>query len=404
MVTPERRSRSDIAAAVVIAVVVATVGALIWWTSDARATTSRPAAAPAPDRAPARAVPMTLTQRWSAASPVTSGPLVLADTVITGAGKRVDGRDPATGESRWSYARDRDLCAVSFVYRYALAVYPDSRGCGQVSGLDAATGHRGPARSSYADNRVTVTSNGTTALSAGRTRLELWRSDLVRVLSYGEIDAPTKPSVQTPGTGCALLSATVGTSAVSVLESCPGQADVRLAMLRPGDEDDEPKVRYLPEPGIAADSGARVLAASDTHTAVYLPSPQPRVEVVDDAGVTVAKTVLNAPPAHSATVSTPGGLVTWWTGTEVLVFDAADLSYRYTIAATGPAVPRGPATIMAGRLLVPVTDGVGVYDQSTGDFQRSIPVDRPREGSVIVPAISGDAVIEQRGETVVALS
>lgn len=42
MVKPERRTKTDIAAAATIAVVVAVAASLIWWTSDARATISRP--------------------------------------------------------------------------------------------------------------------------------------------------------------------------------------------------------------------------------------------------------------------------------------------------------------------------------------------------------------------------
>ncbi len=404
MVPPERRTTTDIAAAAAIGVVVAVTAALIWWTSDARATLSRPATVPAPEPTAAQAVPPALTQRWTAASPATDGPLVMDGNLITGSGHRVDGRDPATGEARWSYARYRDLCAVSLVYRYVVAVYPDRRGCGQVSGIDAATGDRGPARSSYADKHVTLSSSGTTVLSYGRTRLELWRSDLVRVMSYGEIDAPVKPSAHPVGTGCELLSAAAGSSAVSVLEACPDQADVRLTLLRPGDEDDEPKLRYVPETGITPDSGARVIAASDTHTAVYLPSPKPRVEVVDGSGATVGTTPLAKPPAPSATVSKPGGLITWWTGEEVLVFDGADLGYRYTIGAAGRAVPQGPAALMAGRMLVPVIDGLGVYHPDTGDLERTIALSRPSGSSAVVPAVSGTTVFEQRGETVAALS
>ncbi|EUA06988.1 conserved alanine and valine rich domain protein [Mycobacterium xenopi 4042] len=79
---------------------------------------------------------------------------------------------------------------------------------------------------------------------------------------------------------------------MSVLEACPKTADLRLTLLRPAKEEDEPEQRYVPEPGIGPDSGARVLTLSDTSTAVYLPSPQPRVEVVDETGVTVASTLL----------------------------------------------------------------------------------------------------------------
>ena len=109
MVRPERRTKGDIAAAVTIGVVVAAVAALIWWTSDARATISRPAAVPAPSPTPTREVPASLKELWRAASPATTTPVLVGGTVATGDGRRVDGRDPATGESRWSYARDTEL-------------------------------------------------------------------------------------------------------------------------------------------------------------------------------------------------------------------------------------------------------------------------------------------------------
>lgn len=154
MVKPERCTKTDIAAAATIAVVVAVAASLIWWTSDARATISRPAAVAVPTPAPAREVPTSLKQLWTAASPATRVPVVVGGTVATGDGRQVDGRDPATGESLWSYARDTDLCGVTWVYHYAVAVYRYDRGCGQVSTIDGSTGRRGAARSGYADPRV----------------------------------------------------------------------------------------------------------------------------------------------------------------------------------------------------------------------------------------------------------
>ncbi len=97
------------------------------------------------------------------------------------------------GQIRWTFARDTNLCGVSYVYDLAVAVYPDVRGCGQVSSINGGTGRRGPTRTAYADKQVVLSSNGSAVLSAGPTRLELWRSDLVRMLSYGEIDARVKP-------------------------------------------------------------------------------------------------------------------------------------------------------------------------------------------------------------------
>jgi hypothetical protein len=403
MVRPERRTKGDIAAAVTIGVVVAAVAAVIWWTSDARATISRPAAVPAPNPAPAREVPASLKELWRAASPATTAPVVVGGTVATGDGRRVDGRDPATGDSRWSYARDADLCGISWVYHYAVAVYRDDRGCGQVSTVDGSTGSRGPARSGYADRQVRLSSDGTTVLSAGSTRLELWRSDMVRMLAYGETDARVKPSNRGLHSGCTLESAAASSSAVSVLEACANQADLRLVLLRAGKDDDEPQQHLVPEPGIRRGSGARVLTVSATNTAVYLPSPQPRVDVIDETGTTVASTLLPKPPSGSAVATQTGTLVTWWTGDALIVFDSTNLTQRYTIAAGERAAPVGPGVMMAGQLLVPVTDGIGVYDPLSGANNRYIPVSRPPGNSAVIPAVSGSRVFEQRGDTVVAL-
>ena len=403
MVRPERRTKGDIAAAVTIGVVAAAVAALIWWTSDARATISRPAAVPAPNPTPAREVPASLKELWTAASPATTAPVLVGGTVATGDGRRVDGRDPATGESRWSYARDTDLCGVSWVYHYAVAVYRDDRGCGQVSTVDGSTGTRGPARSGYADQHVRLSSDGTTVLSVGSTRLELWRSDMVRMLLYGETDSRVKPSNRGLHSGCTLESAAASSSAVSVLEACANQADLRLVLLRPGKDDDEPQQHLVAEPGIRAGSGARVLAVSATNTAVYLPSPQPRVEVVDETGTTVASTLLPKPPSGSAVATQTGSVVTWWTGDALVVFDSTSLTQRYTIARGETTAPLGPGVMMAGQLLVPVTDGIGVYDPLSGANNRYIPVRRPPANSAVIPTVSGSRVFEQRGDTVVAL-
>ncbi|MGH3555817.1 MAG: Rv3212 family protein, partial [Mycobacterium sp.] len=159
----------------------------------------------------------------------------------------------------------------------------------------------------------------------------------------------------------------------------------------------------VPEPGIGVDSGARVLAVAQTNTAVYLPVPQPRVDVLDETGGTVASMLLPKPPSPSGAVLRSGNLITWWTGDAVMVFDAANLTYRYTIAAGGSSVPLGPATMMAGKLLVPVTGGIAVCDPATGASERYLPVSRPTGNSAVVPAVSGSQILEQRGDTVVAL-
>lgn len=403
MVRPERRTTGDLVAAATIAIVVAVVMSVIWWTSDARTTISRPAAVPALNPTQAREVPTSLKQLWAAASPATRAPVVVGGTVTTGDGRHVDGRDVVTGESRWSYTRDTDLCGVTWIYHYAVAVYRDDRGCGQISTIDGSTGRRGPARSSYADSRVHLSSDGTTVLSAGDTRLELWRSDMVRMLSYGEIDARIKPSSRGLHSGCTLESAAASPSTVSVLESCQNQPDLRVVLLRPGKEEDEPEQRVVPEPGVRPGSGARVLIVSQDNTAVYLPSPQPRIDVIDATGTTVSSTLLARPPSTSAVVSQTGNLMTWWTGDALLVFELNNLTQRYTITAGETTAPLGPGVMMASHLLVPVTGGIGVYDPVSGANNRYIPVNRPSSTATVIPAVLGSRIFEQRGDTLAAL-
>ncbi len=295
MVKPERRTRADVVAAIAIAAAIAVTAGLVWWTSDARATISRPAPNPIPPLATATAVPSSLRQLWTAPSPKTTAPLVVAASVVTGDGHTIEGRDPVSGSPVWSYARtDLDLCGVSWVYQYAVAVYPDTRGCGQVSTIDAKTGLRGPTRTGYADPEVKLSSDGTAVLSAGDSRLELWRSDMVRMLSYGSLDARIKPGTPVLPI-CRLVSAAASSSAVSVLEACPNQADLRLTLLRPADEEDTPELKYVPQSDVSVDSGARVVAVSDTTTAVYVPTPEPVVNIVDETGETIASTPLAKP-------------------------------------------------------------------------------------------------------------
>ena len=84
-----------------------------------------------------------------------------------------------------------------------------------------------------------------------------------------------------------------------------------------------------------------------------------------------------------------------------MVFDST-LDYRYTLDATGPLAPLGPATMMAGRLLVPVAEGLAVYDPTDGTQERVIPLTHPDDDGAILPAVSGTTVIEQRGSALAA--
>jgi hypothetical protein len=402
MIRPERRTRADIVAAVAIAVVVAVAGVAIWWTSDARATISRPAATAAPSPTPARAVPAALAQLWTAASSKTDTPVIVGGTVVTGDGHNLVGHDPKTGAQRWLFVRDRDLCGVTWIYNLAVAVYPDGRGCGQVSTVEGSIGRRGPTRTGYEDKHITLSSDGTTVLAAGSTRIEMWRSDMVRTLAWGRLDAPVNPPVE-PQPPCTFVSSAASSEAAAILEICPNSPQLKLTMLKVAKEDVAPEQRYAQLLGVDANSGAKVLVVSGQRTAVYLPAPQPQVAVYDETGQQISSTLLTKPPSPRATTSHAGGLITYWTGDSVIALDANTLAYRYTVGASNGVAPIGPGEMMAGRLLIPVGTGIGVYDPATGTPERVIAVDRPGVDGPVLLGVTGMTVVEQRAAQIVGL-
>jgi hypothetical protein len=232
---------------------------------------------------------------------------------------------------------------------------------------------------------------------------------MVRVIGFGEVDARVKPSHVGIGDGCTLTSSAASGDSVSVLQACPDAKELRLTLVRASDQDDEPELRDVALPGIAPASGARILFVAGSATAVYLPTPKPRIAVYDDTGTETANYPLRqAPtiPPHPGDVSSSGDVLTWWTGRGVVVFSVNGLTLRYILDSVPGAVPLGPGTLMAGKLLVPVTGGIGVFDRSTGAPQRVITVYRTATDTGVTPVVLtavGNTLVEQRGDNLVAM-
>ena len=196
---------------------------------------------------PAQAVPDTLRQLWTAASPRPRSRWWSRPpwSPVTATPSRAATRRP--GRAQWTFARHRPVRGV-------LRLRPRRRGLPRRPRLRAGQQHQRRHRPARPDpHRVRrhaggLSSNGSTVLSAGPTRLELWRSDMVRMLSYGEIDARVKP-VNRGIAACTLMSAAASDEAVSVLEACRDQKDLRLTLLKPAKEEDEPDTKNVPLPG-----------------------------------------------------------------------------------------------------------------------------------------------------------
>jgi len=402
VLAPERRTRTDLLVAATLVVTVLVAASVVWLRSDARGTTSITWDEPVSAPPHAGTLPDTLTEVWQAPSGATSAPVALGGTVATADANTVVGRDPVTGDERWRYERNRPLCAATGAWGSVISVYRDARGCGQVTALDSDSGARGAQRTGDADEEIRLIDAGSHVIALGDTRLEMWRSDLVRTVEYGYVDAPVNPRAQ-PRSGCELLSADAGTSRLAVLEQCPNEPANRLTLLDPTPDDSQKPEQYassvLPEAQTGA--GARIVAVLGERTAVYMPPGPgggPRIAVYDGSGALVDTHDLGRVAGNGTAPATEQeGVLVWWTGLDTVALSPEDFAPAWTVEDT-----LGTGAAMAGSLLLPVDDAVAAVDPASGNVRRRIPVERGDAPDVDV-AVTGELVLEQRGDRVVAL-
>jgi hypothetical protein len=437
------RRKRDVVAAVLITAAAVVAGLLVWQDSDLRATTSETYSGPATSPPPPTTFPPSLGESWRAPSPATPEPVAVGPAVITGQGGTVVGRDPVTGEERWRYSRDLRLCTLSSGWSMAVAVYartsnllPDgdsrrSGGCSEVTALDPGTGQRGrPSRpdeertkpdlgqrNTDAELGTRLLFDGSYLTATGGRLLNTWRSDLVQTMEYGRVPALVNPEKQ-PRTGCEYGSVAVEEGKIAVVERCPEDTSDRLTVYRATGDDnsDKPEVSASEPTGAR---GARVVAMSnecrinaenenDTQLCTVVVVPRPaRLLVFDEQGEEVAQHPLSLAPGDLSDEDPPGrvvpiyeapGAVYWFTGSRTIALGKADLRPLWTVENT-----LGPGTLFAGRILVPVVDGIVVLNPVNGAVRGRIPVDRDGYRGVVTMSSSGPMVFEQRGDMLVAL-
>lgn len=410
MLAPERRTRADIIIAVAIVVLVAAATAVIWGRADANGAESVTASRPAEPPPTSDRLPTRLQELWHTQDTATDRALTAAGAVVSTEDDAVIGHDPQTGEQLWRYQRDLPLCGVEAQFGMVIAVYRDERGCSQTTMLSGADGKRRNARSTYMDSSVELSTDGTYLLAHGPNRLEMWRSDLVRTIEYGYVDA--KVNVQTqPRQGCSLLSAGSSSARLAVVERCPDDPANRLTMLDPAPDEDTVPEEYGSHvlTGPAADApGSRVLAVNDNRIVLYQPGRDgpdpraPRLTVFDSSGNPLVVHELSAPMAETddfLETRKIGSAFLVFTGNSVIALNASTLDPMWT----APKALGTPA-LLAGRLLLPVADAIAVLDPATGTEMARIPVQRPGyDQSPISLEVIGDTVLEKRGGELFAL-
>ncbi|MEB3365978.1 Rv3212 family protein [Saccharopolyspora mangrovi] len=399
MVRPERRTRGDIAAVVVI-VVAALIGAgVLWLNSDARATVSETAAEPLPKPPVPTAVPATLHEAWRAPSTATPVPVIAPPAVVTGTGNEVLGHDPLTGRVAWRYARDIPLCTIGTEWDRAVAVFRKSQNCSEVTSLRGPTGERGPQRNTDAEFGTRLLGDGTYLTATGTRSFESWRSDLVRTQQFGIPPQLKNPKNNLERPDCTYSSIAVGHDRAGVVENCPGETG-RITAIKTHPEDDE-----KPEEIFSVSLGSRdasVVAVTEERVAVVMRDSSQLLLFDNGGGVVATYPVRVGPLAGDDNVRVEataiGRRVYWHTGTDTVALDPKNLTPLWISPDT-----LGAGTSLANRLVLPVQGGMAVLDPMTGVRERIIPVDRGGYTGPVRLNSVGPVVLEQRGDTLVAL-
>jgi hypothetical protein len=410
-VRPERRRRGDLVAAAVLVVLVVVAVTVLWSTSEVAGTTSTPAAVAAAEPPPATGVPAGFVEAWRAASAATPLPVVSVHAVVTADGSTVTGRDPATGATSWTYARDVPLCTASAGFAGAddgvgrvLALYGDGPDwCSELTALRPDTGARTAAAAPDTRPGARLLAAGTSVVGTSSDYLEVLRSDLVKTLEYGLVSAPAQPDRQ-PRPGCRHGSTALVSGRLGVIERCQGEVGDRLTVVSPDGPDgaDKPAVEFsVALPG----TSATLVALTSELAAVALPDPA-RLLVFGHDGAQIDVVALDVPDSELRT-DPPGGVAAvqvsgqrdyWWTGSRTIALDGTTLRPLWTVAgALGPALPYG------GGLLLPVPDGLAETDPVTGAALRTLPVPRADPLAPVRLDSVGEVLVEQRGTELVAL-
>lgn len=352
------------------------------------------------------AIPSALTKSFSLPNALVPGQARAVSSkglVVTHKGDTLTATN-AAGDAVWTYQRrDADLCSLSTAWNKVVASYRTGVGCGDVVAVDAATGEYSDTRSARSSDEVVPISSNDRVGTVSTERIELWRSDLVRTVEYGDVDAKQEPNMQ-PHEDCAISSALTRTESLAVTESCPDSPNSTWLRIQKATPEDSRKPEITKDIEIN-DPGARLVAFGQEAAAVYLPGGSPRIVSYNFNGEQLSTTDVersqaitdSASPFAPAVADLPHHM-TWFDGERLYLFTPTKLKVNHVLDNA-----LGTGIALDERLLVPTEEGIDVVNWSSGQTERTIPVDRDGYTGPVSLTLAGTVIIEQRGDTAVAL-
>lgn len=455
------------------------VAAVVYLNSDARHVQQHPGSELAV--VPMTSAPESLHELWRTTTSGDVAPVVSPyGVVVTGDGHTATALDVTSGDVRWSYGRTNlPMCALvsgdttparitdgSGVHGVLVGYAKDDH-CSEITLLDPRTGEIAR-HGDVPRQRTTITALGAVivfggpyAASVAPDLIEVWNSELIRSIQFGDQPTPVKPG--TRHLGCEFTDVALTVIQFATLEHC-GQtsSDSRLVInyadpgrMPIGKKKEwnsfkfEPRAEFdLGEPdarivGITTDSVTVLVggdapalvvygvarAAAPTGTARTTGST-PASTTTTSTGTTAAsadddkepvfteisRTEIDVPAASiaAADTGTGGGSVPGVRITPTTI-DGED---RYSVigdtlvAVLGSGSDThwtmrgviGRATKVGSQLLVPTVDGIEIVNARTGTPVRTLPIDRAGYTGPVDLGTAGNVVIEVRRSQIVAFS
>lgn len=402
---PLRRTRADLIVAGLLTILAALALGGAFFSAPIRGVAHSPAAAPPPVAEPPTEVPGSLTPVFDLFDTPVPGrhtPLVTDGVLIVADGHSLSGRAP-TGEELWSYSRPEEICSLGAAWKKVVVAYRTGVGCGDVVALHAATGEYAGTRSAPASAAPAALSSNDRVGTVGPDRVELWRSDLVRTVEYGAVEAKQEPNFQ-PHEECTITSALTRTTLLAVTEVCPEDPSATWLRFQAATPEDSRAPEISGEQRLDTPA-ARLVAIGEDAAAVYLPGDAPLLlSVAVDGTEHGRQSVTPAPamsgeqfPSQPATADLPHHM-SWFDGERLYLLTPETLLAHHVLE---DAIGTGVA--VAERLLYPTAAGVTVLRWDTGEVDGVIPVDRAGyEGPVFLELV-GQTLLERRGEQVIGL-
>lgn len=404
-----RRTKKDWLAVGALTTIAAVAIGFSWFNSDISHASLQQEAVPGAEHQAEilDQAPDNLTEAFRVPNQGVSGqykPVVSRGLVISNDDHTVTATN-SDGSTAWTYSRDNvEICSLATAWDRVIITFRNGRGCGDAVSIDSATGTYADTRSANNSENVHAISSNDRVGTVSSDRVELWRSDLVRTVEYGDVEAKQEPGFQ-PNEACTINSALTRTELLVVSETCPTQPGTNFLRFQNTTPEDSRQPEISQDVPVTGD-GVRLVAVGQSAAAVYVPGETSAIVSYDNAGNETSRTDVapsaainnSASPFAPATADLPHHM-TWFDGERLYLFTPTALRVDHVIeSAIGTGVSAGD------RALIPVRDGIAVFNWTTGGQERIIPVNREGYNGDVHLALADGNIIEAREGELVALA